>query len=232
MTDIMHDSPNVNILDQLAEKIRFEFGEVNAAGRSRVEHAIAAGGYLLQVRNQIGRGFRRWLAERQLNRTDSYDFMFLAQNAESVRSSGHSSIAAALRELRAKSGRPKPCQKSKSDDPQLSKVAWAKASKEERRQFLNSVGADSLCESLSIPLRAELRRRVGGRQRVATSPLDDTIGKAIRQVLSLQKAGGDLPAASVAAALNAINAKLEAAGMDLNNITVAIDPAMTRRQAA
>lgn len=110
---------------------------------------------------------------------------------------------------------------------------WKAASKELRRRFLDAVGADALCETLSIPLRAELRRRVGGRQRTAASPLDEVIAKAVRQALSLQKAcGRDEPAAGVAAALNVINKKLEAAGLDLNHVTIVVDATATSRPAA
>jgi hypothetical protein len=236
MINIADESANIN-LDQLAAKIRVEFGQTEAAGRDRVEHAIAAGQYLLQVKELIGRGLKRWLSERDLSRSNSYDYMKLAQNAETVRSSGHSSIVAALRMLRAKSesaGSKSAKTSDKSSSPLLTKAAWTKSNNEERQQFLDEIGANSLCASLSFALRAELRRRVASQKRASTSPLDETIAKAIRQALSLQKVSkGGTPAAGVAAALNVINTKLEAAGMDLNYVTVTIDPsAVHKRRAA
>lgn len=137
------------------------------------------------------------------------------------------SDAILLRKPKAPTGKP-----SKSA-PELG-TAWKSASIDQRRQFLDAIGANTLCEALSLVLRAELRRRVSSPQRAAASPLNETISKAFRQALSLQKLAkvkGEL-APPVAAALNAINAKLHAAGMDLNNVTIALDPAMTKKNAA
>jgi len=116
----------------------------------------------------------------------------------------------------------------------LSKAAWSKATVEERRRFLDAIGADPLCAVFSIALRAELRRRVGGQQRAKTSALGDTITKALQQALSLQKVTTtkDAPAMGVASALNAVNNKLNSHGLDLNNITIVIDPAAAHRKAA
>lgn len=108
-------------------------------------------------------------------------------------------------------------------------AAWKAATKDLRRRFLDAIGADALCEALSIPLCAELRRRVGSRQKAAASPLEEVIAKAIRQALSLQKASEkawDEPAPGVAAALNVINSKLKAAGLDLNHVTIVVDASL------
>jgi hypothetical protein len=132
--------------------------------------------------------------------------------------------------LRANSGKSK-----KSNASPLSKAAWTKATIWERRRFLDSLGVDSFCEALSHTFRTELKRRVAGQQAAETTELGKTIAAAFRQVLSLQKAGKpkDGPAMGVVSALNAINNKLTAAGLDLNNITgVNIDPAATKRKAA
>jgi hypothetical protein len=235
MTDIARESTKVN-LDELAEKIRIECAEATQAGRCRIDHGIAAGFFILQVQVQIGRGLKGWLAQHKINRTDAYDYMKLAQNAETVRRAGHSSIRAALRMLRGKPDKigGKTGDRTDKTGSPLTKAAWVKATVEERRRFLDAIGANSICEALSFAMRAELRRRVAGQQRAATSPLNDTISKAVRQALSLQKASKpkDMPAAGVAAALNAINNKLEAGGFDLNNVTIAVDPAMTQKHAA
>jgi hypothetical protein len=93
----------------------------------------------------------------------------------------------------------------------------------------------SFCEALSHTFRTELKRRVAGQQAAESTALGETIAAAFRRVLSLQKAGKpkDGPAMAVVSALNAINNKLAAAGLDLNNITgVNIDPAATKRKAA
>jgi hypothetical protein len=225
----IHQKVNV---EQLAAEIRAECAAVTEAGRCHLRHAIAAGKRLLQVKECIGRGLRGWLKQQGFNKTDCYDFMFLARNEETVRTSGHSSIAAALRMLRAKSGKKASKPKPKAA---LTRAVWAAASIEERRHFLDSIGVDSLLEAISMPFRAELRRRVGGQRAATTSALGETLAAAFRQALSLQQSARskDAPAIGVAAALNAVNNKLGGAGFDLNNITgVVIDAAATRRQAA
>jgi hypothetical protein len=105
MSEIIADTPKVN-LEQLAAEIRLACVAVEEAGRCALDRAIAAGKRLLQVKECIDRGLRQWLKQHGFNKTDCYDFMLLARNEESVRSSGHSSIAAALRILRAKSSHP------------------------------------------------------------------------------------------------------------------------------
>jgi hypothetical protein len=232
---------NVN-LDEEAAIITRECAAADATGHRRIEHAIEAGIHFVIVRDCIGRGLRAWLQKHGFRKTSCYDYMLLAENAESVRSSGHFSIVAALRMLRKKSGKPtkssKPRSKSgssKSDGSPLSKASWTKATVEERRRFLDGIGANSLCEALSFAFRSELKRRIAGQQTAATSSLNETIAAGIRQALSLQKIAKpkDTPAMGVASALNAINNKLTAAGFDLNNLTsVVIDPAATQKKAA
>jgi hypothetical protein len=224
-------SSDVN-LEQLADEIRLDCVAVEEAGRCALDRAITAGKRLLKVRECIGRGLRQWLQQHGLSKTVCYDFILLARNEESVRSPGHSSVAAALRMLRAKSSRKASKPKAKS---LLTKALWIAAGIEERRRFLDSIGVNSFCEAFSPPFRAELRRRVGGQRAAMTSALGETVAAAFRQVLSLQKSAKlkDTPAMGVAAALNAVNNKLGAAGLDLNNITaVNIDATATRRQAA
>jgi hypothetical protein len=232
--NIASEPQSVNVLEEHAAAIKRECCAFNAAGQSRLEHAIAAGKHVIAVQERIGHGLRRWLREYGLNKTDCYDFMLLARNEESVRSSGHTSIAAALRMLRAKSVESNKSNK-KSDGSPLSRAAWTKATIGERQRFLDSLGVDSFCEALSSAFRTELKRRVAGQQAAETTALGETIAAAFRQVLSLQKAGKpiDGPAMGVVPALNAINKKLTAAGLDLNNITgVNIDPTATKRKAA
>jgi hypothetical protein len=221
---IVNETSKVN-LDQLATEIRREFAAAHEAGRSRVDHAIAAGKHLLKVKESINRGLRRWLEQHNFNKTDCYDFMLLARHEESVRSSGHCSVAAALRMLRTKSGGPQRSNKSnKRGGSPLSKAAWTKATIDERRRFLDSIGVNSFCEALSFAFRAELKRRVAGQQAAATSALSETVAAAIRQALSFQKSATDkdAPAIGVANALNGINNKLNRNGLDLNDIEVVI----------
>jgi hypothetical protein len=237
MSENIVAQPAVVNLAELAVEIRAEFAAANEAGRSHIAHAIAAGKKLIEARDLIVKerikgGFRAWLQDAGFNKTDAYDYMVLAQSEASVRSSGHSSIAAALRMLRAKTG-----QKSTAKSPEspLTRAAWARATPDERRRFLDSIGTDSLCAAFSTALRAELKRRVGGQHAAQASALSATIAAGLRQALSLQKTSRpkDVPAIGVASALNAINNKLAAAGLDLNDlVSVVLDPAVTRRNAA
>jgi hypothetical protein len=239
--DIITDGKNIN-LNELAAKIRHEFGKIDAAdheikavGHRGIGHAIAAGRYFFLVQQQIGRGFRRWLAAHGFKHSTAYNYMLLAEHAETVHRDGHSSIRAALRELRAKLGPSKRSDKPKqTHESPLTKAAWTKATIDEQRRFLDSVGADSLCKALSLSLRAELRRRVSGQQAAQTSALAETIAAGLRQVLSLQKTSKvkNMAAMGIASALNALNNKLEAAGLDLNNVAVVIDPNATQKKAA
>jgi hypothetical protein len=227
--------PEVN-LEQLAAEIRLDCVAVEEAGRCALDRAIAAGKRLLQVKEHIDHGFRQWLKQHGFNKTNCYDFMLLARNEESVRSSGHISIAAALRMLRAKSGRNRSSNKTyKSNGSPLTKAAWNKATIAERRQFLDAIGVDSVLEAVSFAFRAELKRRVAGQQAAKVSALSEHIAAAIRQALSCQKSAQDnkdAPAMGVVSALGFINNKLAKAGLDLNNITaVTIDAAATRRAA-
>ena len=236
MPEIIANNPAIN-LEQLAAEIRLDCTAVEEAGRCALDRAIAAGKRLLQVKECIDRGFRQWLKQHGFNKTNCYDFMLLARNEASVRSSGHSSIAAALRMLRAKSGHSNQSSNkpNKSNGSPLTKAAWKKATIAERRQFLDAIGVDSVLEAVSFAFRAELKRRVAGQQAAKTSALSEHIAAAIRQALSCQKSAEDskgTPAMGVVAALGFINIKLAAAGLDLNNITaVTIDAAATRRAA-
>jgi hypothetical protein len=218
-------------LQEEGAAIRRAFSAAYDAGRVHLDRAIDVGRRLLRVQPLLQGKFRHWLRDQGLNKTDCYDFMLLARNEESVRTSGHASIAAALRTLRPKSGRKSG--KSDSSGSSLSKSVWNKATVEERRRFLDSVGANSLCEAFSLGLRAELRRRVAGQRADPTSALSEIIAKGIRQALSLQKAAKpeEGPAKGVAAALNVINTKLASADLDLNDVVVVIDP-MAAKAAA
>jgi hypothetical protein len=238
----LHIADEFSEVNLLAARIREECAAIDAEGaavemasRAALEHAFVAGEHAIQARAKIGCGFRKWLADHGLKKSAIYNYIRLAEHKATVQSSGHFSIAAALRMLCAKSGNSGKSGKSRKSnvDSPLSKAAWTKASLEERREFLVAVGADALCKALSFTLRAELSRRVAGQRRATSSALDETLSKAIRQALSLQKSAKskDGPAMGVAAALNAINNKLTSVGMDLNDISVAIDPITTRKAA-
>jgi hypothetical protein len=67
--------------------------------------------------------------------------------------------------------------KSGASGSPLSKAAWTKATVQERQEFLDTIGADSICTALSFTLGAELKRRVADQQRATTSALRQTVAK-------------------------------------------------------
>ena len=115
---------------------------------------LTAGKHVIAMQERIGRGLRHWLRERGLSKTDCYDFALLARNEQSVRSSGHTSVAAALRMLRKSSGRTSKT-KAKSKPEQIS--WWKRASDTERTVFLDTVGVDELRQAMSLSLYRQLR---------------------------------------------------------------------------
>jgi hypothetical protein len=172
----------MNDLDLHAEanKIRGEFDAANTAGRTRLQHGIAAGFRLLKVDEYLKRGARHkggfcdWLRQHGFNKADAYDFMLLAGNAETARNSAHSSIHAILQMLRAKVGNSGKSKKSGASGSPLSKAARTKATVQERQAFLDTIGRFCLH---STKLLAELKRRVGDQQRATTSALGEAVAK-------------------------------------------------------
>jgi hypothetical protein len=152
--DITTDSYNVNVLEERAAAIKREWRAYHAAGQSRLEHAFAAGHHLVAVQERLGRGLRGWLKDHGLNKTDCYDFMLLARHEESVRTSGHSSVAAALRMLRKSSGSTgKAKAESKPDQASL----WKRMSAAERTAFLDDVGVDDFRLAMSFNFYRQIR---------------------------------------------------------------------------
>jgi hypothetical protein len=224
----------------LADTIRSHHQFVMAAINKGLDHAIAAGEGLNVAHEIVPHGkWTTYVHSCDLNERTARRYMQLAK-ARSMIEGNRSratelSIAGALRLIGGNSKGKTKIDRTASSSPPLSKAAWAKASIEDRRRFLEAIGANSLCEALSFALRAELRRRIAGQQTATTSSLAETIAKALRQALSLQKANNtsmDTPAAGVAAALDAVNNKLAGANLDLNNLVVVLDVMATQKKAA
>jgi hypothetical protein len=193
-------------LQEEAAAIRREFDAANTAGRTRLEHALAAGHRLLRVNDYLKRGprqkggLRDWLRQHGFNKSDAYDFMLLARNAETARNSGHSSIHATLQMLRAKVGNSGKSKKSGASGSPLSKAALdqgdgpgtPRISRYDRRRFyLHSTKLYAACRTQAPRRRPTTSDNLGTRR-------DGR--KGIRQALSLQKAARprDMPAAGIA----------------------------------
>jgi hypothetical protein len=102
--DISLEVPEVN---RLLALIRARCDTIEQVGRNALDHAIEAGKDARRIRDELlprkypGK-FRGWLEDHGLKRTQIYDYILLANNEESVRRAGHTSIRAALRALRAR----------------------------------------------------------------------------------------------------------------------------------
>ena len=193
-----NDITSVKIdLQEEAAAIRRESDAANTAGRTRLEHALAAGHRLLTVDEYLKRGFhqkgglRDWIRQHGFNKSDAYDFMLLARNAETARNSGHSSIYATLQMLRTKIRQLRQVEKIGRLPlvPQQGRLR-PRATVQERQEFLATIGANSICTALSSTLRAEFKRRVADQQRATTSALGQTVAKvSARRAATLVLAG-------------------------------------------
>jgi hypothetical protein len=143
-------------------------------------------------------------------------------------------IAGALRLLGNKSGSGT-TKTRKAATPVLSSLAWSDATPEQRRQFVDGIGLVPWLAAIPPTWYAALERRIDGQRAATAANIDETLSKALRLALSLQKTATDKNNASagVAAALNAINKKLKAANLDLNDleITTRVAPSRQRRAA-
>jgi hypothetical protein len=155
MDDIVTPASSVNVLEEHAVAIKNGCRAFHDMGQNRIDIALAVGKHVIAVQERIGRGLRAWLKEWGLNKTDCYDFMLLARNEESVRSSGHSSVAAALRMLRKSSGSPRKAKEAKSQPDGIS--WWKRASDPERTGFLDGVGISDFRQAMSLTFYRQLR---------------------------------------------------------------------------
>jgi hypothetical protein len=201
-----NDITSVKIdLQEEAAAIRREFDAAKTAGRTRLEHALAAGDRLLTVDEYLKRGprqkggFRDLLRQHGFNKSDQ---RFHAPRTERrnrpkfrtlVHSCHPANVAHKNRQLRQveKIGRFRLT-------PQQGRPGSRRRSRNAKK-FLDTIGADSLCTAQSFTLRAELKRRVVDQQRASTSALEEKV-PGTRQALSLQKAARprDIPAAGIA----------------------------------
>jgi hypothetical protein len=221
----------------LAEIARNAHAAVCNAAHEVVREAITAGTALLKLKEKIRHG--EWLHYLQRHcplgehtgRT-ARCYMQLAAHRELIEANwqhaANLSLRGALKLIGSKD--PNKSEKSKAKTAAaLSSLAWSNATADERRRFVDAVGLISWLAAMPPSWSAELERRIVGLRGATTKNVDQTLSKALRQVLSLQKsferAGNperlkDNTSASVAAALNAILNKLKATGFDLNDVEV------------
>jgi hypothetical protein len=194
MHNIVADAAAVK-LEEEAEIIRRECTAADEAGLCRIDHAMEAGKHANQVKDCIPRRFGRWLRDNGLKRTTVYDYMLLARNEESVRRSGHCSIAGALRMLRAKSGK---TPRSKTAKPKETLARhWKRENELARTTFLDEIGIDQFRMAMSLIFYRRLRDLV--RTEKTDSNPDNKGTILLKKALSHIRAA-DAPCASETAA--------------------------------
>jgi hypothetical protein len=230
MTDIDIAAADVK-LEEEAAIIRRECDAVDIAGLNRIEHAIEAGKHALKVNDCIPRRFRRWLKENGLKKSTIYDYMMLARHEKSVRSSGHSSIQAALRMLRKSSA------SNTTSKPKESLAKhWKREQESARTEFIDEIGIDQFRMAMSLTFYRRLRDLV--RAEKADSNPDNKGTILLKKALSHIRAA-DAPGASETAAVADISEAagclrmlLKALGNDPTNAIFGISSAAKKRKAA
>jgi hypothetical protein len=233
MDNIVADAAAVKLGEE-AEIIRRECAAADEAGLCRIDHAIEAGKHANRVKDCIPRRFRRWLGDNGLKRSTVDDYMLLARNEESVRSSGHSSIAGALRMLRAKSGKT-PHNKAAKPKETLARH-WRRENELARTTFLDEIGIDEFRLAMSLTFYRGLRDLVRV-EKVEGDPSSRGT-TLLKKALSHIRAADTLDTSQTAAAADiseaaaCLRALLKTLGNDPNNAIFGISVAAKKKAAA
>jgi hypothetical protein len=182
MTDSADVKPNARsegALDRLTFSIRQQLALIEQYESDALLYACAAGEDLNRVHDLVRSrpgGFRGWLEEHGLKKSACYNYMLIAKHWESVQSSGHRSIDAALRALRTKPSNTSKHSESENAEPkspalsQESMVAtWVNFTPDQRLalleaigigEVLDTIGVDGVLAGMSPEFGRELRARV------------------------------------------------------------------------
>jgi hypothetical protein len=233
-------APAGNDREALIEAVKVAHQAVCNASRNVLSQAIIAGTALLKLKKLIKHGEWRHYLQRhcELSERSAQAYMRIAEHRELLEANPQRAADLSLRgalklisNATDKSAKPA---KSAKATTMLSSLAWSNATADERRRFVDAIGFMEWLAAMPPSWFPELERRID-RQRAATAKnVDQTLSKALRQALSLQKTANDKNSisASVAAALNAILNKLKATGLDLNDVELTtIRAARTKRAA-
>jgi len=231
------EKPQAARRQALVATIRDAHETICRTGHFLLTKAFAAGQALNELRPTVGYGEWGLYLQRHcgVNARTAQVYMQLAEHREAIEAQAQHaadlSLRAALKLIPHKPG--SGSESGKSHRPAsaktmpLSTLAWANSTPEQRQHFVNGIGLQSLLAAIPPQWFSELERRIDGQRARATNSnteLDAVVSKALRQALSLQQSASnkDNASAGVAAALNAINNKLRAAGFDLNDADVVI----------
>jgi hypothetical protein len=223
--NIVTDSAIVKVdLDILAAHIRTAHEAIGLALSNALDHAFAAGEALLEAQAQVKYGaWRSWLHNNcAVSERTARLYMALARHRAEIEAERQRVAELTLRGALKLIAKPGATSESTKSAPALT-LAWSAATPDQRTRFLGTVGLPAVLAAIPPSWHAEIRQRVLGQERVKTragSKSNDTIVKALRQALSLQKTAKNRnePAAGVAAAPNSINNLLLKDGADLNDI--------------
>jgi hypothetical protein len=222
----------------LVEIIRASHQAVCNAAHNILRQAITAGEALFKLKKSVGHGEWGYYLRRhcELGERTAQVYMRLAEHRAKLEANPQRAADLSLRgALKLISKNPNKSGKSATAAAALSSFAWSNATADERRRFVDAIGLISWLAAMPPSWLPELERRIDEQRAAATKNVDQTLSKALRQALSLQKTAHDKDntSASVAAALNAILNKLKATGFDLNDVEVVIRaPAVSRKRAA
>jgi hypothetical protein len=243
MSDNINTKPEIVKTDDrkaLVEIIRTSHQAVRNAAHNILREAITAGEALLKLKASVSHGeWGHYLRRHcELGERTAQVYMRLAEHRAELEANPQRaadlSLRGALRLIPNKSGKPT---KSTKAGAALSSLAWSNATVDERCRFVDAIGLIPWLAAMPPSWLPELERRIDGQRTAATKNVknvDDTLSKALRQALSLQKTADnkDNNSAGIAAALNAILNKLKATGLDLNDVELTTIRAVHTKRAA
>jgi hypothetical protein len=243
MSDNINTKPEIVKTDDrkaLVEIIRTSHRAVRDAAHNIGHEAITAGTALLKLKELVKHGEWRHYLERhcELGDRTARVYMQLAEHRELIEANRQHaadlSLRGALKLIGKEPDKDGKSAKSAKTATSLSTLAWSNATVEERCRFVDAIGFISWLAAIHPSWFPELERRIDGQRTAATKNVDQTLSKALRQALSLQKIANDKDhtSVSVAAALNAILNKLKATGLDLNDVEVTTIRAVRTKRAA
>jgi hypothetical protein len=217
-------------LEGLARRIRDGLVAARKDRCNALHHDLAVGDALNAAQSCVSTGWKRWLREHCfLSVRTAMLYQQLARHRAEIEAEiervGELSLRAAMRLIT----KPSPRGDRSPPKPALNSAAWARATPEERRRFLEAIGLLPLLSALPPAWRNEIEQRARRKSAATSSKLNDTLTKALRTALSLQLgARKDELAVGIANALNGILNKLQAEGLELHDIEIIAAVAMKR----
>jgi hypothetical protein len=148
-----------NSLGALAAQITAEHDAVGTATGQALKHALAAGEALLEARERLGGRFVSWIKTAcNMPPSTAYLYIEVAEGRTVIEQAlsngvGNLTLRGAVRLLKTKTKKAdpkprKPSSKSSKSATGLCSLDWVGANRATRSQFVDSVGAKSLCDAI------------------------------------------------------------------------------------